>query len=84
MAAEEREVIEIQLYLSSSAEVDKGTWSSNFMSLIPYYTNPNSHITVNCTSPMSQECALVAKKANDILGYIRKSIASMSRKLILS
>ena len=32
---------------------------------------------------MSQQCNLVAKKANGILGYIKKSIASRSREAIL-
>ena len=32
---------------------------------------------------MSQQCALVAKKVNGILGYIKKSVASWSIKVIL-
>lgn len=64
--------VEIQLFLSSSAEMGKVTCSLHFISLIPYFSNPNSHIAVNYISPMSQQCAPVAKKANGILGNIRK------------
>ena len=32
---------------------------------------------------MSQQCTLMAKKANGILGYIKKSVASRSREVLL-
>jgi len=32
---------------------------------------------------MSQQCVLVAKKANDLLGCIKKSVTSRSREVLL-
>ncbi|GAB0204954.1 mitochondrial enolase superfamily member 1 [Grus japonensis] len=40
-------------------------------------------VLVDNTFSMSQQCALVAKKANCILGCIEKSVASRSREFIL-
>ncbi|PKU48223.1 hypothetical protein llap_1502 [Limosa lapponica baueri] len=43
----------------------------------------NLGVLVDNRMTMSQQCALVAKKANGILGCIKKSVTSRSRKVIL-
>ena len=40
-------------------------------------------VLVNDRLTMSQQCALAAKKVNGILGYIKKSVASRSREVLL-
>ncbi|KAK4820228.1 hypothetical protein QYF61_022348 [Mycteria americana] len=40
-------------------------------------------VLMNTKRTTSQQCALVAKAANSLLGYIRKSIASRSKEVIL-
>jgi len=40
-------------------------------------------VLVNDKLTISQQCALVAKKANGVLGYIKKSVASRTREVLL-
>ncbi|PKU33609.1 reverse hypothetical protein [Limosa lapponica baueri] len=40
-------------------------------------------VLVDDRMTMSQQCALVAKKANSILGYIKKTVTNRSREVIL-
>ncbi|KAJ7418842.1 rna-directed dna polymerase from mobile element jockey-like [Willisornis vidua] len=47
------------------------------------FVKKNLGVLVNNKLSMSQLCALVSKKANGILGYVRKNIVSRLREVIL-
>lgn len=47
------------------------------------WTEKDVGVLVNTKLSMSQQCALVAKKANNILSYIRRNVASRSHKVVL-
>ena len=44
--------------------------------------NKDLSVLVNYRLSMRQQCALAAKKADDILGYIKKSVASRLREVL--
>jgi len=46
-------------------------------------TERHLRVLVDHKLTMSQQCALVAKKANGILGCIKKSVASRFREVLL-
>ena len=43
----------------------------------------NLRVTVKNKLNMSQQCALAAKKANSILGYVSRIVTSRSREVII-
>jgi len=43
----------------------------------------NLGVLVDDKTTMSQQCALVAKKASGLLGFIKRSVASRSREVLL-
>ncbi|PKU33643.1 reverse hypothetical protein [Limosa lapponica baueri] len=69
--------LEADMLESSSEEKDLGVLVDNRMTM----TRGNK--PYNSRRVIKQQCALVAKKVNGILGCIRKSVASRSREVIL-
>jgi len=56
---------------------------SSILTTIVYNFGVANHLFVDYKLTVSQQCALAAKKANGILGCVKKSVASRSREVLL-